>query len=96
MQGFARSMKRKLVQTAVIVTIALALGVGPAQAVPDEGGGAAQSQPAVQKATDGFNWSDAGIGIAIGAGVGALAVGTTLALRRPSEGTQQPARPAVR
>jgi hypothetical protein len=96
MQGHAKSMKRKLVRSAAVATVALALGAAPAQAVLDENGGAAQSEPAVQTSTSGFDWSDAGIGIAIGAGVGALAVGATLALRRPGEGTHEPARPAVR
>jgi hypothetical protein len=96
MQGFGKSMKRKLVQAAAVATVAAALGAAPAQAVLDEDGGIAHSGPAVQVSEGGFDWGDAGIGIAIGAGAGALALGTTLALRRPRAGTQEAARPAVR
>ena len=63
MQGFVKSRKRRLVQAVAIATAASALGAAPAQAAPDEGG-AAPSSPAVQVSSGGFDWTDAGIGIA--------------------------------
>ena len=95
MQGLVKGMKRRLVQAVALAIAAFALGASPAQAVLDEGGasGGAQSSPSAQASAGGFDWGDAGVGIAIGVGAGALAVGTALALRRPREGSEEPARP---
>ncbi len=76
--------------------VSAALAAAPAQAVPDEGGGAAQSTPAPQVRVEGFDWSDASVGIGIGAAAGLAAVGTALAVRRHRITPHDAARPAAR
>jgi len=82
-------MRKKL--TTLTVGLAAMLVAAPAQAVLDEGGGAAPT-PAASPA-DGFDWADAGIG----GGIGALAVATLgagAAVRR-HQGQRRIARPVA-
>jgi hypothetical protein len=71
-------MRKKL----AVLAVALAAFVPavPAQAVLDEGGGAAPT-PDVSAAESGFGWGDAGIGAAVGAALAAM-VGMGIAARR--------------
>jgi hypothetical protein len=74
---------------------AAALAAAPAGAVLDEGGGnAPTSAPIVQ--VERFDWSDAGIGLGIGAAAGAMVVGTALVVRRHRITPHDAARPAAR
>jgi hypothetical protein len=75
-------MKGRKVSGLALGLALAALFSAPAQAVPDEGGGAAQFTPAPQVRVEGFDWSDAGVGIGIGAAGAAVAVATALAMRR--------------
>jgi hypothetical protein len=65
---------------AVLAAILAAfVAVGPAQAVPDEGGGPARTAVVVASDGEGFDWGDAGVGAALGAAaVAALGVGVAV------------------
>ena len=90
-------MKGKKASGLALGLAAAALFSAPAQAVPDEGGGAASAGPAPQvRIVGGFDWSDAGVGIGIGAAGAAVAVGTALAMRRHRITPQDVAHPSAR
>lgn len=56
-------MKRRYTKGLAIGLAAAALAAAPAQAVPDERGGAVSSSPTPQIRVDRFDWSDAGVGV---------------------------------
>lgn len=89
-------MRSRTCKALALGLVSAALAVGSAQAVPDEGGGAAQSIPAPQVRVEVFDWSDAGIGVGIGAAAGLAAVGTALAVRRQRIAPHDAAGPAAR
>jgi hypothetical protein len=69
-------MRKKLAVLAV--GLAACVSAVPAQAVLDEGGGAAPTPASATEA--GFDWTDAGIGAAVGAAL-AVALGVGVARR---------------
>lgn len=83
-------MRKRL--TALTVGLAAMLVAAPAQAVLDEGGGAAPT-PAASPA-DGFDWADAGIGGGIGAAV-VLTLGAGAVIRRHHGQVRRTARPVA-
>lgn len=75
--------------------LAASVAAGPAEAVPDEGGGPAQTAVVVASDGEGFDWADAGVGAALGAGAVA-ALGAGVVVRRHQNQARGLAEPATR
>lgn len=88
------SRNRRLVRVFAITGVTAAIAGAPAQAALDEGGRAQAAAPQVQ--VEAFDWSDAAVGIGIGAAAGIAAVGSALAVRRRRPAPHGVAGPAAR
>jgi hypothetical protein len=88
------SRSRRLVRVLAITGVTAAIAGAPAQAALDEGSRAQAAAPQVQ--VEGFDWSDAAVGIGIGGAAGLVAVGTALGIRRRWLAPHDVAGPAAR
>lgn len=94
MRSNVNSRRRRLVRLLAITSITAAVASSPAPAVLDEGGAAQARAP--QVTVEGIDWSDAAIGVGIGAAAGLVAAGAALAVRRRRVAPDELAGPAAR